>query len=112
MDGRSYSGIFYTATPFSGKKFEIAIRAAKPLVRPHFTIHTFLIVFQDKTGRVMSSGTVEIGSTMVIPYDKIVSLKANKINSFDKRKGTKPNSLYPLMTQVPHMYPTWTSIPP
>jgi hypothetical protein len=31
-DGRVYRGVFYTATPFEGKRQEVALKAAKKMV--------------------------------------------------------------------------------
>lgn len=33
VDGNEYSGVFHTATPFAGKSYHVAIKAARPSPR-------------------------------------------------------------------------------
>jgi hypothetical protein len=63
VDGRNYRGIFYTATPFHGKKFELALKAATAL---------------DAAGSVTTDPAVQAGSTVLLAFSDLCTLTVSK----------------------------------
>lgn len=63
VDNRVYKGVLYTATPFEGKKHEIALKAARKL---------------DQSGRVIQDDNVAIGSTVLISFNDLQYLTVSK----------------------------------
>lgn len=64
-DGRNYRGVFYTATPFHNKKFELALKAA---------------VCVDSAGAVVPDPdpAVGMGSTVLLAFSDLKALTVSK----------------------------------
>ena len=73
VDGRAYRGIFYTATPFHGKQFELALKAATAIVSDPASA-------SGGAGRVVenSSQEVEAGATVLLAFSDLKTLTVSK----------------------------------
>lgn len=69
VDGRIFRGIVYTATPFQGKKFELALKSVSAL---------------DATGAVTCDPSVELGSTALLSFSDIKTLTVSKKSVAEK----------------------------
>jgi hypothetical protein len=72
VDGRMFRGIFSTATPFVGKKLELALKAATALNAPG--------------GTVISDPTVEPGATLLMAFADLKTLTVSK-KHVDENEG-------------------------
>lgn len=78
VDGRNYRGIFYTATPFHGKKFELALKAA-----------TATAPTPSGAGKAVVDPSLEVeaGSTILLAFSDLKTLTVSKKNVADNEEG-------------------------
>jgi len=69
VDGRHFRGVLHTATPFHGKKFELALKGVTPL---------------DTSGAAVEDPAVEVGSTVLLAFSDIKTLTVSRKNVADK----------------------------
>lgn len=66
LNGTKYRGVFYTATPYHGKKFELALKGVTAV---------------DSSGKAITDPSIEVaGSTVLLSFADLVTLTVSKKN--------------------------------
>jgi hypothetical protein len=78
VDGTTYRAIFYTSTPFEGKKFQIVLKNAKK------------VVANQEGGSTPTAVVDSTGTTMVLPFQQIKLMTASKSKFPSTSQGFSP----------------------